>query len=389
MIRYRSIGLLLITVLCFMIAAILVSCAVDNKSEPQDFQQPDSNDDISVQEDMFTVTDLAGREITIKTPVGKIVAIGPGALRLVTYIDGLQRLAGIENMDKTLAVGRTYNMVFHEEFQQLPIIGQGGPDSVPDEEKLVEINPDVIFMASLLDAAKADELQNKAGIPVVTLSYGQAGIFEEDVYASLKLIGSVLCKQERASQVVDYIKGIQEDLMDRVKDIPDDEKPTVYVGALGFKGGHGIESTRGNYPPFMAVDARNVADSLGQTGSVMIDKEKLLEWDPDIIFLDKGNFSMVEEDYQKNSRFYSSLKAVKNNRVYGILPYNQYNTNIDTALANCYWVGKTLYPERFNDIDPADKAVEIYDQFFGSGGNAVYNTLQQEYGAFQEINFSD
>lgn len=389
MIKTRTAGLILIIALSLVLSVILISCAGADNTAPRNNEQPSSNDDASSRDEMITVTDLAGREITIKTPVDKVVAIGPGALRLVTYIDGLQRLAGVENMDKTLAAGRTYNMVFHDGLQQLPVIGQGGPDSVPDDERLVDINPDVIFMASLLDAEKADELQSKTGIPVVTLSYGQAGIFEEDVYASLELIGSVLDRKDRAGQVVDYIKGIQKDLKDRVKDISDEDKPTVYVGALGFKGGHGIESTRGNYPPFMAVDAKNVADVLEQTGSVMIDKEKLLEWDPEIIFLDKGNFHIVEEDYKKNSQFYNSLQAVKNSKVYGILPYNQYNTNIDTALANCYWVGKILYPDRFNDIDPAEKAVEIYDQFFGSGGGKVFDMLQQEYGAFEEISFSD
>ena len=311
MIRTRTAGLILIIALSLVLSTILISCAGADNTAPRNNEQPSSNDDASSRDEMITVTDLAGREITIKTPVDKVVAIGPGALRLVTYIDGLQRLAGVENMDKTLVAGRTYNMVFHDGLQQLPVIGQGGPDSVPDDERLVDINPDVIFMASLLDAAKADELQSKTGIPVVTLSYGQAGIFEEDVYASLELIGSVLDRKDRAGQVVDYIKGIQKDLKDRVKDISDEDKPTVYVGALGFKGGHGIESTRGNYPPFMAVDAKNVADVLEQTGSVMIDKEKLLEWDPEIIFLDKGNFHIVEEDYKKNSQFYNSLQAVK------------------------------------------------------------------------------
>ena len=94
-------------------------------------------------------------------------------------------------------------------------------------------------MASLLDAEKADELQSKTGIGnYFKLRPGR--YFEEDVYASLELIGRILDRQDRAGQVVDYIKGIQ-DLKDRVKDISDEDKPAVYVGALGFKGGHGIE----------------------------------------------------------------------------------------------------------------------------------------------------
>lgn len=63
---------------------------------------------------------------------------------------------------------------------------------------------------------------------------------------------------------------------------PDSEKPSVYVGGLGARGTHGIESTQGNYSLFNAVNAKNVVDETGQTGSIMIDKEKLIEWDPGV-----------------------------------------------------------------------------------------------------------
>ncbi|ERM93130.1 hypothetical protein O163_00425 [Caldanaerobacter subterraneus subsp. yonseiensis KB-1] len=335
----------------------------------------------------ITVTDLVGRQVEVKAPVHKVVAIGPGALRLVTYVDGIDRIAGVENIDKKLTNGRTYNMLFQEEFAKLPTIGQGGPDSTPDAEKLVQVSPDVIFVISLLDKSKADDLQSKTGIPVIVLSYGKLGTFEEDIYTSLEIIGKVLGKEDRAKELVEYIKGIQKDLQDRTKDIPDDKKPTVYVGALGFKGGHGIESTQGNYPPFMAVNAKNVADTLGQKGSVMIEKEKLLAWNPDIIFIDEGNLDLVKQDYQKNPDFYNNLKAVKNGNVYGILPYNQYNTNVDTALVDSYWVGKVLYPERFNDVDPVEKAKEIYAKFFGEKGKVLYDKMKEVYGGFEKIKF--
>jgi len=370
-----------IVVILLAIVISLTACSKASQNQSQVSQAPKE----TVQ--TVTVTDLVGRQVEIKTPVHKVVGIGPGALRLITYIDGIDRVAGVENIDKKLTNGRTYNVIFQDKLAQLPTIGQGGPDSTPDAEKLIEINPDVIFVISLLDKAKAGDLQAKTGIPVVVLSYGKLGTFEEDVYTSLKIIGKIMGKEDRAKEVVDYIKGVQKDLQDRTKNIPEDKKPTVYIGALGFKGAHGIESTQGNYPPFMAVNARNVADTLGQKGSVMIEKEKLLDWNPDIIFIDEGNFDLVKQDYQKNPDFYKNLKAVKNDNVYGILPYNQYNTNIDTALADSYWVGKVLYPEQFKDIDPAEKAKEIYTLFFGEAGKGVYDKMKEVYGGFEKIKF--
>lgn len=367
-----------------ILLVIIISLTACSKTSQNQFQTSQiSNETVQT----ITVTDLIGRQVEIKTPVHKVVAIGPGALRLVTYVDGIDRIAGVENIDKKLTNGRTYNMLFQEEFAKLPTIGQGGPDSTPDAEKLVQVSADVIFVISLLDKSKADDLQAKTGIPVIVLSYGKLGTFEEDVYTSLEIIGKVLGKEDRAKELVEYIKGIQKDLQGRTKDIPDDKKPTVYVGALGFKGGHGVESTQGNYPPFMAVNAKNVADTLGQKGSVMIEKEKLLAWNPDIIFIDEGNLDLVKQDYQKNPDFYKSLKAVKNGNVYGILPYNQYNTNIDTALADSYWVGKVIYPKQFKDIDPVEKAKEIYTLFFGEAGKSVYDKMKEVYGGFEKIKF--
>ncbi|MGI6190185.1 MAG: hypothetical protein ACOYI1_10785, partial [Caldicoprobacteraceae bacterium] len=88
MIRTRTAGLILIIALSLVLSTILISCAGADNTAPRNNEQPSSNDDASSRDEMITVTDLAGREITIKTPVDKVVAIGPGALRLVTYIDG-------------------------------------------------------------------------------------------------------------------------------------------------------------------------------------------------------------------------------------------------------------------------------------------------------------
>jgi iron complex transport system substrate-binding protein len=154
------------------------------------------------------------------------------------------------------------------------------------------------------------------------------------------------------------------------------------VGALGMKGAHGIESTQAGYPPFTAVNARNVVDETGKTGSVMIDKEKLLTWDPDIIFIDEGGFSLVQEDYRKNLQFYQSLSAFRKGRVYGQIPYNNYTTNIDTALADAYYAGKVIFPENFKDIDPVQKADAIYQFLLG---RPLYAQVAAAYGGFKKL----
>ena len=61
------------------------------------------------------------------------------------------------------------------------------------------------------------------------------------------------------------------------------------------------------------------------------------------------------------------------------MPYNWYTKNYGSVLANAYFIGKILYPERFEDVDPVTKADEIYKFLVGksvfSEVNAQFNNL--------------
>jgi len=326
------------------------------------------------------IKDLLGRTVEVPKEVERIVCAGPGALRLIVYLNANDKVVGVEDAEKRWgSSGRPYAMA-HGELRNLPSIGPGGPGRLPNTEALIELSPDVVFM-TYIDARTADNIQDKINIPVVVLSYGKLATFGKPLFTSLELAGKILRKEERAEKVIGFIKGIQEDLRARTEDIPDEEKSTVYIGGIGHKGAHGIESTEAKFPPFVFVHAKNVVDELGGWHH-FIDKEKLLEWDPDVIFIDEGGFQLVKQDYQKNPEFYSSLKAFKNGNVYGTLPFNFYTTNIGTALADAYYVGKVLYPDNFKDIEPEEKADEIYTFLVGK---PVYNEMKKGFGGFKRI----
>jgi iron complex transport system substrate-binding protein len=336
----------------------------------------------------LTVTDMLGRSVTLPAAAKRVVAIGPGALRLYVYAGNLDYVVGVEQMETGEATGKPY-MIANPALAKLPVIGQGGPNNAPDPEKLLTVTPDVIFSTYAADAADADELQTKTGIPVVVISYGGFGstsIFGEKVQNSLKLIGQVTGDPTKAQAAIDFITKARQDLEQRTKDIPDADKPTVYVGGLGAKGAHGIESTQGHYALLDVIHAKNVVDETGKSGSVMIDKEKLLEWDPNFLFVDQGGYAAVKEDYQKNPAFYEALTAVKEGKVYSQLPYNFYSTNLDTAIADAYFLGKTIYPAAFADVDPAHKADEIYQALLGQ---PLYAQMVKSYGEFGSLKLSD
>ncbi|QSZ28184.1 iron ABC transporter substrate-binding protein [Aceticella autotrophica] len=361
-----------------LLTIVIITTACSSKAPVQQKQETTTAQQ-ETKPQKINVTDLAGRQVELTIPVNRVVGL-TSALRFITCIDGAKKVVGIEDINLKATDGLTYNTAYRDELSKLPVVGVGGSKAAANPEKLVEVKPDVIF-TGFSDKSQADNLQTKTGIPVVVLSYGTS-IFDEDFYKSLKLVGKIMGDETRAQKVVDYIKNCQKDLNDRTKGIPNDKKPTVYVGAVSHAGSHGIESTRGNYPPFVIVNAKNVADETGKNGSIDIDKEKLLSWNPDIIFIDEGGLPLVKQDYQKDPKFYQSLKAVKDGHVYGLLPYVYNGTNIDTAIADCYYVGKVLYPEQFKDIDPAKKADEIYKFFYGK---PLYETLAKSSGGFKQI----
>jgi iron complex transport system substrate-binding protein len=162
--------------------------------------------------------------------------------------------------------------------------------------------------------------------------------------------------------------------------IPENSKPEVYVGGISYRGAHGIESTEQCYLPFDWVQVRNLAGRVkASIGShVVVDKETLLKLDPDIVFIDGGGLALTVEDYRKKPNYYNSLQAFSNRRVYTLLPFNWYATNIGTALADAYAIGKILYDEHFEDVDPEKKADEIYTFLVGK---PVYQKMKTDCGS--------
>ena len=329
----------------------------------------------------MAITDLAGRTLSVPFDPDRIVCLGPGTLRLIVYLQAESKVAGVEAMEKRFSTGRPYWMA-HPELQKLPSCGPGGPAGIgkkPDGEAILGVKPQIVF-STFWDAGMADEVQKLLGVPVVVLSYGALATFEDNYVAdSLMVAGKILNREKRAEEVVGFIESLKKDLNQRTADIPPDQKPGVYVGGLGFKGIMGIESTDKRFLPFHWVHAKNLADTFPATmGShVMVDKEAFLKLNPDIIFLDLSGLPMVIEDMKKKPEYYQALKAFSDRNVFTLLPFNWYTTNIGTALADSFAIGKILYEKRFEDLDPAIKADEIYTFLVGK---PVYEQMSKDFG---------
>ncbi|MEJ2719316.1 MAG: iron ABC transporter substrate-binding protein [Deltaproteobacteria bacterium] len=328
--------------------------------------------------DTIAVTDMANRRVIVPQSPDRIICVAPGTLRLICYLGAQDKVVGVEQFEKRMRIGRPYWLA-NPQLAKLPSIGPGGPKTInsePDLEAVLKVKPEVIFI-SYMDAAKADALQKKLNIPVVVITYGRFATFDPVLFQSLRVMGKILNKDKRAEEIVAFIDNSRKDLLKRVERVADSKKPSAYVGGIGYRGYQGIESTDASYVPLEWVNARNVAKEIQKSGHLFIDKEQLLSWNPDIIFIDAGGLRLVQEDFRKKPEFYEGLKAVKTKTVYLLLPVNWYVTNIGTAIADAYACGKTLYPGEFSDVVLPDKADAIYRFFVGK---PVYQQMQKSFG---------
>ena len=174
-----------------------------------------------------------------------------------------------------------------------------------------------------------------------------------------------------------YIENARRDLLKRTETFEEKGKPRVYIGGIGFRGTQGIESTDASYFPLDWVRAKNLAKESAPKGHLFVEKEKILAWDPDLIFLDAGGLGNVQQDFQKKPEFYRNLKAFRTQKVHLLFPYNWYVTNVDTAIADGYMAGKILYPELFQDMEPKKKAAEIYSFLLRK---QVYPRMEEQFG---------
>jgi iron complex transport system substrate-binding protein len=312
-----------------------------------------------------TVVDQVGRTVEIPTNVDKIVPLG-NTPRMITYLGLADKAVGIGGMNRDQITPITaYAYSNKELWADLPIVGTdaaGATDYYP--EQIISLKPDVILCS--YTAELADEIQGKTGIPVISVSMGS--LYQEDYKEALRILGDACGVKDRAEEVIAFIDDSLNDLNSRTANIPNANKPSVLGAAATFKGKHGIEGVYVNYPVFTSIHARDVADSANITkgsSAFTVDKEQILGWNPDMIFLDAGNIDLVREDVQKNPEFYKQLSAFNAGNIYKYPNSTSYYSNVEIPIVNSYYVGSLLYPEQFKDIDFEKKAAEVFEFFLG------------------------
>lgn len=330
-----------------------------------------------------TVVDAYGRSVEVPKDAKTAATVGSGA-RFVVYAGAQDKLIAVTEMETTPAMNRPYAIAYKDLFANLPSTSNGNHllETNVNEEQLMDLNPDVII--SSRSAEECDALQKDTGIPIIGITY-QNQLFTDNVYNSITCVGEALGTEDHADEVVAKLKEWDADLKARTADIADADKPSVYVGAVNYKGAKSFTGTYANYAPLVELNAKNVADETGQKAAVDVDLEQIGNWDPDYMFLNAGNMDLMKADYANNQAFFDGLKAFQQGNLYTQPFFNFNGTNIDTGICDTYFIGATIYPDKFADVDLKAKYSEIYTTLLGVD---FYRAMQQNGMDFKSISFN-
>lgn len=344
-----------------------------------------------------TIEDANGRKVEV-TPGSyeHVVCIGAGALRLYSYLGDLSLLAGVEDIDNPSLetrpamfdkAARPYLIAGEETFKTLPSCGKGGPQNQRAEaEKILSCHPDIVISA-YEDIDQANSLQSTLSLPVLTVRYGDQGVFDESFRISLAMLGKVFGKEERATELISYVDACKEEISSATAEV--ESKPKAYIGGLGFWGVTDYLYTSNTYPCFTVANIENVASSYGlaKTGVQKLEKETFLtiSKETDVMILDSAAIDNIKAEYKEDPTIFEDSKAFQSGEIYLQLAYNAYYTNLELMLANTYFAAKCVYPSLFEDLDMNEKLNEITSKFLGKELASEINAYPCSYGGYQKI----
>lgn len=302
-----------------------------------------------------TVTDSAGRTVTIPDKVERVYASGPPASILI-YVLAPERLTGWPR-----ALRRDERPYIAAPYRDLPELGRlTGRGGTANLEVVIKARPDLIVdFGSVRDTyvSLANAVQEQTGIPYILVD----GRFEATP-AALRLVGKVLGAEETAEQQARYAEELFTELASKLAGVPDGKRPRVYLA----RGPDGLESgSIGsiNTEILERAGGRNIVGEVpGRKGLVQMTLEKVLLGDPEIIVTwDRNFYEAVWRD-----PLWAKVAAVRTRRVYlsPTAPFGWIDRPPSlNRLIGLKWLAHLFHPDLF-PLDLASETRRFYDLFY-------------------------
>ena len=246
----------------------------------------------------FTVTDMAGQEITFDKPVEKAVALTASDCEIIFALEAEEAL-----------VGRGEYCDYPLEVKDIESVQSGYDTNI---EKIIALEPDVLFMSTMaLTQEQVNQLE-KAGIRVVISDARDIA----GTYTAIRLLGKILGKEEKAEQIINGMKtvfnSIQANKLARTQ--------TIYFEVSPLTWGLWTAGT-GTFMNEIAelIGIRNCFGD--NSGWVSISQEQVLEKNPDFILtitMYYGDGPTPKEEIMGRAGW-ENVTAVKNGNILNLV----------------------------------------------------------------------
>jgi len=316
----------------------------DGKVDEKDITQIEQT--ISGEEKEITIicNPPNGKIVTIKKPVERIAVLTPDSAEALVALDSEDKVVGVPN-------GLTPMELTFPLLSKLQAVAAGHE---PDCEAIINLNPDVIITyGSSPDPSKLDDNLEGTNITVIRLDCWKP----EYITGDIKKLGYMLGKETNADELIAFQTKYLEIIKDRLEEIPEDERPRVYLEGYGdystWSKGWGI-----HWLCALAGGTNIAADLPGSNPE--IDSEWVLEQNPDIIVkvtsasvagYEITDHSQIKEIWEAmiSRPGWDSTIAVNNEKVYAMSRDMCYGTDYVIGLI---YLAKWFHPDLFEDLDP-------------------------------------
>lgn len=294
-----------------------------------------------------TVTDQAGREVTIEEEPQSLVSGYYISTSLLIALDLDEKLVGIE----TKADSRPIYSLSAPQLLDLPNVGSAKEF---DLEGCAALEPDLVILPlKLQDAAKTLE---ELGIDVLLVNPEDQGLLEE----MTELIGTATNTQERAQALLDFSSAQEERLLEVLAEA---DKPLVYLaGNSDFLSTAGEEMYQSDM--IRMAGGANAASEITDTYWANVSYEQVLAWDPQYIIL-ASDASYTPQDVLEDPNL-EGCAAVEEGNVYQI-PGNAeaWDSPVPSGILGAVWLSSLLHPQECPQEEGQAVMDEYYETFYG------------------------
>ncbi|MGI5892640.1 MAG: ABC transporter substrate-binding protein [Bacillota bacterium] len=306
--------------------------------------------------DTHVVKDCIGREVVVPNEVLKAASLDAFSGQVMVMIGAGERMVAAQDGVKRDKIMQT----IYPDLVNLPTIMSGGNINA---EALLNLDPDLIFVKhdTYVNDGETEKLE-KLGIPYLVVNYDS---ISEQIYA-IEMIGQALGgnAQTKTMALKEYYQDVLDLAKERSAKIPETEKLRVYHSMNEAVRTDSTNSLGSDW--ITRVGAINVStgEKLRIDGEdAYANLEQIFVWDPDLIICNDVNTMR----YILTDSKWAGLRAVNEKKVYnipiGATRWGHFNS-AETFLA-MLWLGTTIYPDYYGDIDFKQEVIKFYKDYLG------------------------